>query len=175
MSTQTTFWIVVQFRRNARRALAHIESLTSGRRPLDVGCAAGFFLARKRGWDVFGVEASEYTAGYARTQLALPVHRGSIQDPIPLEPGFHAVTMWDVIEHLDPHSAVLARVRDLLAPGGLPIVSTGGFGSPVARLLGRRWRLPGDPTDQCFFTATTLRRLIDACGFQTLAESRRGK
>jgi hypothetical protein len=50
-----------------RRRLAALESLAPGRRLLDVGASAGFFLedARARGWEVSGIEASQWAVDRA--------------------------------------------------------------------------------------------------------------
>jgi 2-polyprenyl-3-methyl-5-hydroxy-6-metoxy-1,4-benzoquinol methylase len=163
--------------KNAARVLAELEALVPGRRLLDVGCAAGFFLeaARWRGWSVEGVEVSAYASEQARRELGLEVRTGSVTD---LEEGparFDAVTLWDVIEHLERPDLALRKVRALLRPGGVLAVSTGDLGSFVARATGRRWRLFADPTHLFFFDARTLGRLLAEAGFRTLRSTRRGK
>ncbi len=46
------------------------------------------------------------------------------------------IVLLDVIEHLpDPHETLALCVRHL-NPGGIVVLTTGDFGSPVARLLG---------------------------------------
>jgi len=45
-----------------------IEQHVRGRKILDIGCGAGFFLkeAKNREWDVTGVEPSSLAANYAK-------------------------------------------------------------------------------------------------------------
>ena len=54
----------IHLNRVHRRRLRNLEDLAPGRRLLDVGSAAGFFLldARERGWTVSGLEASDSAA-----------------------------------------------------------------------------------------------------------------
>ncbi len=88
-------------RANAAVRVRLLERYESPGRLLDVGCAAGFFLdeARRRGWQVQGVELSGEMAAYARAQLKLDVWQGSFDDAA-LEPGtFDVITMWDYLEH----------------------------------------------------------------------------
>src|SRR5579875_1374638 len=61
-----------------RLALAARES--SGKRLLEIGCAYGLFLdaARKRGYDVTGVELSRAAAAHARERLGLTVHSSQL-------------------------------------------------------------------------------------------------
>lgn len=163
--------------RNAARALREIEGRTQGRRLLDVGCAAGFFLeaAHSRGWSVAGVEVSEFAAGYARNVLGLDVWNGPVED-IPVSmPHPDAVTLWDVIEHLERPDRALRRLHSLLKPGGVLALSTGDHGSLLRRLSGSRWRLFADPTHRFFFDQRTLGRLLAAAGFRILDSCHRGK
>ncbi len=164
-------------RRNAQRSLAELESLVSGRRLLDVGCAAGFFLevARERGWNVCGLEVSAYAAAIARDQLGLPVLQGSIVAPPEGLDRFDVVTLWDAIEHLDRPDLALGHIRERLQEGGLLVLTTGDHGSLLRRITGRRWRLFGDPSHNFFFDRVTLRALLERTGFDPISFSNRGK
>ncbi|HET6899205.1 MAG TPA: class I SAM-dependent methyltransferase, partial [Vicinamibacteria bacterium] len=163
--------------RNAQRALREIEGLTAGRRLLDVGCATGFFLeaAAQRGWTVQGLEASAYASAQAREQSKLPVLQGSIEDPprglLPAD----VVTLWDTIEHLERPDQALIRIRELMGPQGLLVITTGDFASLVRRVTGRRWRLFGDRTHHFFFTPRTLESLLARAGFRAIHVDHRGK
>lgn len=163
--------------RNAARTLARLERLVAGRRLLDVGCAAGFFLeaARARGWEVWGLEVSEYASQFARRRLSLDVRTASILSPPDDLPALDVVTLWDTIEHLDRPDLALANVRRLLSPQGVLVLSTGDYGSLLRRLTGRRWRLFADPTHNFFFDRRTLAELLRRAGFRVLSMSRRGK
>ena len=164
-------------RRNAGTALAELGSRAPGRRLLDVGCAAGFFLeaARERGWQVEGVELSDYASAYARDTLGLFVRTGSVAE-LPQDAGpFDAVTLWDCIEHLSRPDEALVSLRRQMTPGGILMLSTGDHDSLLRRLTGRRWRLVSDPTHNFFFSLATLRRLLERAGFDVVHTSHRGK
>lgn len=164
-------------RRNAARALTEFESLTRGRRLLDVGCATGFFLeaARERGWNVRGLEVSKYASEYARSELGLPVDTASIQAPPAGLPRFDVITLWDIIEHLNRPDQALGHIHSLLDEGGLLAISTGDHGSLLRRVTGARWRLFSDPTHRYFFDERTLRRLLVQGGYRVLSVKRKGK
>ena len=163
--------------RNAPRALAELEHMVPGRKLLDVGCATGFFLeaARARGWDVFGLEVSEYASTYARRELGLQVETASIVQPPAGFPQFDAITLWDTIEHLERPDIALANIRRLLAPNGIFVFSTGDYNSLLRRISGRRWRLFADPTHNFFFDERVLRLLLKRAGFVVSRVTRRGK
>jgi len=162
-------------RGSAARRLRALERMVRGRRLLDVGCAAGYFLeaAKNRGWEPSGLELSPYAAARARTQ-ALDVHEGSILAPPDVAP-FDVITMWDTIEHLSEPGLALDNARRLLRPGGIIVISTGDRRSAVARLLGRRWRLLGDQTHKFFFDEATLSTLLINAGLRPIASNHAGK
>jgi SAM-dependent methyltransferase len=161
-----------------RRALRDLAAIgTRSGRLLDVGCATGVFLdlARAAGWQVRGVELSTRHAAYARDAFGLDVWEGDFLDaPFPAG-GFDAITMWDFLEHvMDPH-AVLAKARDLLAPGGVLLVFTidtsslfNRIGDLVHRTVGagRIAELLYDFRHTYYFTGQSLRRLLERHGFR---------
>jgi SAM-dependent methyltransferase len=161
--------------RSAVTRLRTLERAVKGRRLLDVGCAAGYFLeaARTRGWSVAGLELSAYAVQLAR-RLALEIFEASILAP-PSLPEFDAITMWDTIEHILRPDIAVENARRLLRPGGVLAISTGDRRSFVAHALGRRWRLMNDPTHKFFFDQRTLSSLLAAAGFTVVSVSRPGK
>jgi 2-polyprenyl-3-methyl-5-hydroxy-6-metoxy-1,4-benzoquinol methylase len=164
-------------RRNAGRALKELERLTPGHTLLDVGCATGFFLeaARDKGWNVRGLEISEYASAYARRELHLEVESGSITTLNRDYPKFDVITLWDTIEHLDRPDIALANVRRMMREGGVLALSTGDYGSLLRRLSGKRWRLFADPTHNFFFDERTIKRLLSQAGYRIIRLVRRGK
>src|SRR5262245_48717670 len=158
-------------RLNAQRRLSLLEGFTAPGSLLDVGCAAGFFLdeARRRGWQVTGVELSSEMAESASGTLGHGhVIRGSFVEHQWDEGTFDCVTMWDYIEHtIDPLSE-LHLARSLLRPGGLLALSTGDAGSFAARLSGRRWHLLTPRHHNYFFTRGSLLRGLERAGFSVL-------
>ena len=67
---------------------------------LDLGCATGLFLeeARGRGWDVFGIEISAYSAGIAAEKFPSRVTVGSLQKIDFDACTFDCVTLFDLID-----------------------------------------------------------------------------
>jgi SAM-dependent methyltransferase len=154
----------------AQRLLAQLERDRAPGALLEFGCWLGFFLAeaRWRGWaPVVGVEPSRFAAAAARERLGLDVRTGELATADLPARSFRAVVLADVLEHLpDPHAA-LSRVAELLAPDGAVLLTTPDAGSRVARVLGRRW-WSVLPTHLHYFTRTSVRRLLDRCGYDVL-------
>jgi SAM-dependent methyltransferase len=126
---------------------------------LEVGCAYGFFLQEAmRYFDVSGIELSDDAAAHCR-QAGLNVLSGEADETNLKRFGnVDVIVMLDVVEHLrDPHGTLSACAKKL-NPGGIIVLTTGDFGSSLARLAGAGWRLMTPPQHQWFFTAESIRR-----------------
>jgi SAM-dependent methyltransferase len=108
---------------------------------LDVGCGRGFLLhaLRARGYDVHGVELSDYAARHARQILGLEVHVGDFATAPFLPESFNAIIFWHSLEHLPDPLAAIQRAESLLAPGGYLLVALPNSDSIEARLFRGAW------------------------------------
>ena len=148
----------VILREEFRGTLAHLP-IASGKL-LEIGCAYGFFLDEAAArFDVTGVEVADA----ARAACIARGHR-VVRDLSDVTGPFDAAAMLDVIEYLvDPAAAL----RSLPLRAGAPLViTTGDFGSLVARTMGKRWRLMTPPQHLWFFSTETLTALLAKCGFR---------
>jgi SAM-dependent methyltransferase len=152
---------------NAAARLQAIDSMSKGAKGavLDVGCGTGHFLeAVNSGRARYGIESSLHAAKLARRSGARIVSASAERLPFSA-PEFELVTMWDVIEHLRDPAASLRQIRESIAPGGMFVVSTGDFGSLLARVMRRRWYLMAPPTHLHYFTRQGLIQLLEGAGF----------
>lgn len=116
-----------------RRDLIEAALPADGRRILDVGSSGGFLLEhfRARGWQPFGIEPSRSASRHARERFGLEVFCGELlafdlEADRALRAGggerFDAIHCAQVLEHvLDPEACV-ARLAELLAPGGVVFI-----------------------------------------------------
>jgi len=161
-------------RAQARRKLLALRHLpprvASGGRLLDVGCAAGFFLAEaRRFYEVQGVELSTWSSAYARDRLGLPVFTGTLQDAQLPADHFEVVTLWDVIEHVPEPVPLLAEAARVLKPGGRLVLTTGDWGSAYARSKGADWHLMTPPWHLTMFSRATLQLAAHRAGLKPVA------
>jgi SAM-dependent methyltransferase len=157
-------------RETARRALERIEAQTGGTGSLlDLGCWVGFLLAeaRERGWATVGVEPSAWASAYARERLGLDVRQEELFTAALPAGSFDAVVLGDVIEHLPRPGEAMARVAELLAPGGVVWMALPDAGSLVARGMGRRW-WSVIPTHVQYFTRGSVGTLLAREGWRVL-------
>jgi SAM-dependent methyltransferase len=153
-------------RREFARSVDLIRGYRADGRLLELGCAYGFFLQEaKRYFDVSGIELAEDAAEHCRRSGLKVLH--GVADEANLRQVGHVdvIVLFDVIEHLPEPRETLALCHRTLNPGGIVVITTGDFGSMVARLTGAKWRLMTPPQHLWFFTPESMRRLAAALGF----------
>jgi len=94
-----------------------LEQHTIPGRLLEIGPGLGYNMiaARERGWEVQGVDISDYVVDHSKS-IGLPVMKGSLED---VQGEFDAVFMKHVLEHYKDPFAALYSVRELLSNDGL--------------------------------------------------------
>jgi SAM-dependent methyltransferase len=170
------------------RVLGKLETLTATRSLLDVGASYGAFLelARERGWDVSGVELASKAVAYASGQRKLDLFTGTLEQASYPSDRFGAVTMWDVVEHLDSPLDTLREVHRVLAPGGVLVIFTINQKSLINRVghllhrasfgaASRPLVLLYDIHHNFFFDRRTLTHVLRRAGFEApVAEDHMG-
>ncbi len=136
------------------------------RRILDIGCAEGTLLslARERGWDVAGVEPNKHLVKWAKKNQNLEIMQGSVYNKRLKRNSFDVITLLDVIEHVHNPIKFLSRCNELLVPGGTIFISTPDIGSPIARVMRRRWFYILS-IHVFYFTEQTLSNILNKAGF----------
>lgn len=139
-------------------------------RILDVGCAAGYFLAiaKEKGFACMGVELSETMAKFARERYGLDVRVGTLEAARFPDASFDCITFWDVLEHVPDPTAVLREARRLLAPGGIVLVETQNVDSAFARRMGSAWHHYKHAEHIYHFSPDTLRRVFERAGLECI-------
>lgn len=137
---------------------------------LDVGAAAGFFLniARKSGWEPYGIEPSEWLCRYGRENLGLDLHQGTLKETSYPQSYFDVVTMWDVLEHVTDPLGELKEIRKILKKGGILIINYPDIGTWMAKLAGRHWWFLLS-VHLTYFTKHTMEKMLRKAGFSPLS------
>jgi 2-polyprenyl-6-hydroxyphenyl methylase/3-demethylubiquinone-9 3-methyltransferase len=96
---------------------------------LDIGCGGGLFLSllEREGAKVVGIELSDSRAQYAATKHGLEIHKRPVESDFwqdGYENHFDAVTLWDVIEHVNYPLQTLRSAAHVLKRGGLLLIDT---------------------------------------------------
>jgi SAM-dependent methyltransferase len=138
-------------------------------RVLDVGAGYGFFLAalEKAGYEAHGIELSSHAVEQARQRTRGQVIEQGAEEPFPFpDEHFDAITLLDVIEHLQDYAVSLESCRRCLKPGGKLFVITLNAHSLARPLLGKRWAWYQDPTHIHMFTPRMLREGLEVAGLE---------
>ena len=129
-------------RREFARSVEFIGRFSGSGKLLELGCAYGFFLMEAaRHFEVAGIELAADAVGHCR-RAGLNVLHGMADEANLQRIGcVDVIVLFDVIEHLPDPRETLALCHRYLNPGGIIVLTTGDFGSTLARLAGAKWRL----------------------------------
>lgn len=158
-------------RRRSEKILLDLESRFPQRgKLLEIGSSYGGFLAeaKRRGWNVTGIELSEKSAEYGRSKLGVTICTGRLEDHFAkLKGQFDVVTAFHVIEHVSEPLEFLEKCRGLLRPGGLLFLKTPNIDSIAARMAGPLWQWLDPPAHLYLFSPPTLAALLRRAGLHT--------
>ncbi len=147
--------------------LTRVQRGVEALRILDFGCGYGNFLSMCSlfGIEAYGVDRSSAKRENSRSFNVFP----EIED---LEgmPLFHALTLFEVMEHLDDPRGLLIRLRDLLVSGGILVVETPDC-SGVSGIETQSDYRKIHPLDHINgFTPETLSGFVSRLGFTPIAK-----
>ena len=154
--------------------IATLLGLSAGQiRLLDVGCSSGAFLraAVKLGFQAQGVEPAPQAAAAAQA-AGLNVRQGMLHEAGYADGQFDAVTLLEVIEHLQQPLDVLRECRRILRPGGILLIGTGNAASWSMAAMGARWEyldIAKHGGHVSFFNPGSIATLAQRSGFAVKA------
>ncbi|MEE3327180.1 MAG: class I SAM-dependent methyltransferase [Myxococcota bacterium] len=163
--------------------LDQVEAIRPPGRVLDIGCGTGLFLsvARRRGWEPFGIDESHEATEHARNHFGLDPWVGEFESFVSNEETFDLVTGWDIIEHSRDPVGLMRSARSRLTSDGVVALSTPNqrsildlVGGMIYRLSGHRITKPLEKfyIEQHFlyFTPDTLRQCLQRAGLHVFNE-----
>lgn len=156
-----------------------IEKITDKKGELlDIGCATGFFMkaAKNMEWKVEGVEISDFAAEYASKHFKFKVYKDDFLKLNLKENSYDVVTLWDVIEHFYDPKKALIKIRKILKPNGIVVLSTPDVDSVPAKITQSKWvgyKLSDEHLT--YFSPKTLSRLLEETGFKVIKKTHIGK
>jgi 2-polyprenyl-6-hydroxyphenyl methylase/3-demethylubiquinone-9 3-methyltransferase len=153
LTEQEAAYIETQLQANLNKFKHQAEILADhlplpNARILDIGCGGGLFLSllKQKGAQVTGIELSDSRAQYAKTKHGLPIDKHPIESDA-WQKGyagyFDAVTLWDVIEHVNFPEQTLRSAANVLKSGGLLLIDTPCRDSFYHQIGGLTYRLSG--------------------------------
>jgi SAM-dependent methyltransferase len=137
-------------------------------RLLDVGGGRGDLgvVLRSRGWDVTSLEPSAAACAESSARGVETV-QGTLTRPVgELRGPYDAVVFQHSLEHVVDPAADLRAARELLADGGLLLISVPNFGSWQRRRFGSDWFHLDLPRHRVHFTPDGLESALRRAGFE---------
>ena len=125
--------------------LIEVERIRPPGRVLDIGCGTGLFLsvARRRGWQPFGIDESVEATDWAREHFGLDPWVGEFEAFASGGERFDLISGWDVIEHSRDPVGLLQSARQCLSPRGVVALSTPNQRSILDLVAGCFYRATG--------------------------------
>jgi SAM-dependent methyltransferase len=161
-----------------REHVAHITRIERLTRPLrnqeavrilDFGCGWGEFLAACEdfGFICYGIDRSSARRKHGRIHILPSVE--DLKDMPAAAHGFHAVTLFEVLEHLEDPLAVLRALHNLLVSRGILVLETPDC-TGVSDFLTESDYRKIHPLDHInAFTPATLRNMAIRAGFEPVS------
>lgn len=137
---------------------------------LDVGAGTGYFAStmQQRGWQVDAIEksADARTAGNTHFGLQMMPDEALFTQPVAT---YDAITLWHVLEHIEPLEQTCEQLKQLLKPDGVLVVALPNCSSYDAQHYGKEWAAYDVPRHLWHFTPATLATLASKVGLTLVA------
>jgi len=160
---------VAREKTSQRRLNALRRHITSRARILEVGVRDGSFgAAAAREFEYVGIDRAAAAARAARAR-GLDAYCSTVANFVNTGPAFDAVVLFHVFENMaDPHDA-LARMKDLLKPGGVLLLSTFDTEGLLYLITERRWMTQNFRTHLILYSRSALIELLEHSGFEIVS------
>ena len=137
-------------------------------RILDVGCGRAVMLEAlaARGWETWGLELDAEIAASARARLGERILTGDFATTKLPVTDFDVITFWHVFEHLADPRRALSAAKELLAPGGVILITVPNIDSWQASWFGASWLHLDVPRHRWHFTPKALVKLATEAGLE---------
>ena len=144
----------------AQGALGAHEAHRKTGRLLDIGTGTGYFadIMKRCGWQVEAIEKNAHARAFAKEHFGLEVKPDTALKNF--EPdSFDVITLWHVMEHLEPLNETWETLNSLLTEKGVLIAAVPNCSSYDARKYGAYWAAYDVPRHLWHFTPGTIQRL----------------
>jgi SAM-dependent methyltransferase len=142
------------------------NQLTQRARVLEVGVRDGSFgAAASQEFEYVGIDPASAAARHARAR-GLEVYCASLGSFVNTGPAFDAITLFHVFENMaDPHDT-LGRIKDLLKPGGVLLVSTFDTEGLLYLVSEKKRMAQNFRTHLILYSRSALIELLEHSGFE---------
>lgn len=156
--------------RGENHRIRFIKSIKPAGRLLDMGCGLGYFLAacRNAGYDVMGMDISDWAVQYAAEMLKLPVVIGSLGNASFPPAYFDVITMWHFLEHTRRPDEIILMASQWLKKDGIIVIDVPNYEGTDAVKQWEEWDGWSLPYHLYHFTPRALSMLLRKNGFAVI-------
>ena len=146
-----------------------IENLSACKKGslLDIGCGTGYFigLMKSRNWQVSAIEKSSEARAFTKTNWGIePTDLQALHTKI--EETYDVITMWHVLEHIQPLNETLEAIAKTLKTNGTLFIALPNADSYDAIKYKEYWAAYDVPRHLWHFTPKTFTHLANHHGFE---------
>lgn len=152
-----------------KMGLEMIEKHTPKGKILDIGCATGHFLeiAKSGGWNETGMELNNMAVAHCKKN-GINIIQSRLNDNTFPESSFEAVTLWDVLEHIDNPGEVIGNAYKILKQGGILLIVVPNVNSIAAKIMHDKCNVFAGHAHVNMFSPQTLSKFLEGFGFNIL-------
>lgn len=156
--------------------IKQISLYKSSGKALDIGCGPGYFLtaAQKLGFDVYGLDPSDYIVEMAKKTWGDKVQLGLIETANYQPESFDLIVAFDTFEHIYDPKNFLQAIHKFLKPNGVLAITTPNPKSLLAKISGKNWVSFKLPEHVFYWAPDTIRRVLEE-KFEVLEIRRAGQ
>ncbi|MEA2166674.1 MAG: hypothetical protein QOK37_4801 [Thermoanaerobaculia bacterium] len=160
---------VAREKTSLRRMAALRKHLPPRARVLEIGVRDGSFgSAATQELEYVGIDRAPAVARAARSR-GLDVYCSTLTNFVNTGPAFDAIAIFHVFENMaDPHDA-LSRMKDLLKPGAVLLLSTFDTEGLLYLLTERRWMTQNFRTHLILYSRSALIEMLEHSGFEIVS------
>jgi 2-polyprenyl-3-methyl-5-hydroxy-6-metoxy-1,4-benzoquinol methylase len=142
--------------------LKQVAPYKSSGKALDIGCGPGYFLtaAQKLGFDVYGLDPSDYIVSQAQKTWGDKVQLGLIESANYAPESFDLVVAFDTFEHIYDPKQFLSAIHKVLKPGGVLAITTPDPTSTLSKISGKNWVSYKLPEHVFYWSPETIRKVL---------------
>ncbi|MBN8657024.1 MAG: class I SAM-dependent methyltransferase [Anaerolineae bacterium] len=142
--------------------LKQVAPYKSAGKALDIGCGPGYFLtaAQKLGFDVYGLDPSDYIVAQAQKTWGDKVQLGLIESANYAPESFDLVVAFDTFEHIYDPKKFLSAIHKVLKPGGVLAITTPDPTSTLSKISGKNWVSYKLPEHVFYWSPETIRKVL---------------
>ncbi|HJW16356.1 MAG TPA: class I SAM-dependent methyltransferase [Flavisolibacter sp.] len=146
-----------------------ISHTTKKGRILDIGAGIGAFLneMKQKGWDIDGIEPDYGARQQAKNLFAIDLKPTPELYQLP-HGSYDAITLWHVLEHVEPLQEYVAQLKKLLTTNGRIFIAVPNYTSLDADLYGNRWAAYDVPRHLYHFTPRSIEVLVQKHGMKII-------